>query len=95
MAAVSGCSLAVTRSGSSMNGRMLARCFMTSAGVFAWLMPSSLTTTTRSASKKGIAPNLTGTSAPSSSSIFSSSTPRTGEVVPKRFCTAGLVRPAL
>lgn len=78
-----------------MKGRTLATCFITSAGVFAWLMPSSLTTTTMSASKKGMAPNLAGTSAPSSSSIFSSSTPRTGEKWPKRFCTAGLVRPAL
>jgi len=56
---------------------------------------ASFTTTIRSASNTGRAPYSAGTSAPSVSNIFSSSTPRTGRETPKRSCTALLVSPAL
>ncbi|MNV87333.1 hypothetical protein D3C71_1814490 [compost metagenome] len=64
-------------------------------GVLAWLMVALLTRTSISASYSGRAPNAASTVAPLCSTMPSYSLPHTGLSVLKRFCTAGLVRPAL
>ena len=81
-------------SGSSMKGITLRKAASTSTGVFASWRAELPTSTSRSASRKGRTPNFAGTSAPSRSSIFSSSVPRTGSSTPKRFCITGFVSPA-
>ena len=86
---------ATTRSGSSMKGITWSIERSTSAGVWAPLIAASLTRTSRSASNSGRAPKAGSTDAPLASSIGAYSVPRTGESWLKRFCTAGLVRPAL
>ena len=78
-----------------MKGMIWSTCASTSAGVLALLMAALFTRTNRSASYSGRAPKAASTVAPLFSSMLVYSAPHTGSVVLKRFCTAGLVRPAL
>ena len=84
-----------TRSGSSMNGITWSMAASTCSGVVAWLMAALLTRTSRSASYSARAPNAGSTLLSAGSSIGAYSVPHTGASALKRFCTAGLVRPAL
>jgi hypothetical protein len=67
-----------------MNGLMPLMCLSASSGVFAALMPLSLTTSSMSASHTTRPPKFTATVAPLFTIIFSRRMPATGALAPNR-----------